>query len=94
MDEVLQDVDQDRIKVYLGQVLVHTSGYMEHLDVLKDVLREFRTYNLKVDVEESLFLTNELIFLGNSHLELSQNLAGCNRKRLFTFCISLDVKDG
>lgn len=66
MDEVLENVNQDRIKVYQGQVLVHTSGYTEHLDVLKDVLREFRAYNLKVDVEESVFLTDELIFLGRS----------------------------
>ena len=70
MDEVLDGVDRDRVKVYGGQILVHTSGYMEHLNVLKDLFRELRTFNLKVAVEESLFMVDELIYLGKCYLIL------------------------
>ena len=64
MEQALRKVDADQVKIYLGQVLVHTSSYAEHLTVLRDVFCAFRTYNLKVDLEESKFLTNELIYLG------------------------------
>lgn len=64
VSQVLKDVDADRVKVYLGQVLVHTSNYAEHLNTLRDVLCLFRAYNLKVDLEESQFLADELIYLG------------------------------
>ena len=70
MDEVLDGVNLDRVKVYRGQILVHTSGYEEHLNVLRDLFRELRTFNLKVGVEESLFMVDELIYLGKCYFVL------------------------
>ena len=64
MDNVLEDIDEDSITYYQGQVLVHSSSYDEHLLTLKSVFSAFRCYNLKVGVEESLFLARKLVFLG------------------------------
>ena len=65
MDEVLKDIDD--IQVYQGQVLVYSSSYEDHLWTLKSIFSAFRFYNLKIDVEESLFMASKLVFLGRSY---------------------------
>lgn len=52
MDKVLEDIDD--IQVYQGQVLVYSNSYEEHLSTLKECFAAFQSYNLKVDVDESL----------------------------------------
>ena len=68
MDEVLDGVDRDRVKVYGGQILVHTSGFDEHLKVLESVLHELQTSNLKAALKECQFGYNELVYLGKCYL--------------------------
>lgn len=64
MDKLLKDLDQDKIKVYRGQILVHTNGYFDQLNMLRDLFCELQRLNLKVDIEESQFLQKRLVYLG------------------------------
>lgn len=63
MDKLLRNLDRNRIKVYCGQILVHTNDYFENLGLLRDLFHELRALNLKVDAEESQFLKRELVYL-------------------------------
>ena len=66
MDEVLEDLDPDQVKVYRGQIFVHTNGYYDHLEMLRGLFRALRDLNLKVDVDESEFFQTEILYLGKS----------------------------
>ena len=76
VEEALKDVDASRVKIYQGQILVHSSSYVEHLRVLRDALAGLRAYNLKIDLDESIFLTDELIYLGRLLICCQMNLDG------------------
>ena len=64
MDNVLMHVDKNYVKCYQGQILVHTTNFDHHFSLLKTILKELKFANLKIDIEESCFLTNHLKFQG------------------------------
>ena len=73
MNDLLKKFDPDRIKVYGGQILVHTNGYYDHLEMLRDLFNELLEFNLKVASEESQFLREQLVYLGKFCFFLNQN---------------------
>lgn len=72
MDELVRNLDQDRIKVYRGQILVHTSDNEEHLNMLADLFQELHRFDLKVDVNESQFFQSQLIYLGKDFVLITK----------------------
>lgn len=50
--------------VYLGQILVFSKNYDSHFETLSRILDCLNESNLKVDIEESCFLVNEVKYLG------------------------------
>ena len=65
MDEVLEQVDRSMVKIYLGHILVHTGDDFDlHFRIVKQIFKELRNANLKIDAIESAFLMEELTYLG------------------------------
>lgn len=64
MENVLEGVDKNYVKIYLDQILVHSSGFDAHLIALNKVLSRIKSANLKVDLDESKFLMKSIKYIG------------------------------
>lgn len=65
MQSILRDVDKRFVKIYLGQILVHSVDHDSHMTVLMQILDSFQAWNVKIDFEQSYFLMKSVIFLGS-----------------------------
>ena len=65
MEAVLEGIDSNCFKVYLGHILVHTNNFDHHLFVLNKILSKLKSASLKIDVEESMFLMKEIVYIGS-----------------------------
>ena len=64
MEIVLNGINQNYIKIYMGRILVHTRTPEHHLDLLQNIFWRLRNSNLLIDFAESEFLTGGIDYLG------------------------------
>ena len=64
MDDVLINTDKKYVKNWQDSILIHTTNFNHHTNLLAEVLRELNDANLKVDPEESVFAVSHVKFLG------------------------------
>ena len=90
IQSVLRDIDHRFVKIYLGQVLVHSLDHESHLSVLKKILNCFQTWNVKIDYEKSYFLMDSVIFLGSL---INRNGRRTDPKRLLKLRRPMNIRD-
>ena len=56
----------DFVKVYIDDILIHTSTYEEHLSVLQRVFDMFNAIGLKLHPGKSIFCASQVDFLGHN----------------------------
>lgn len=64
MDRVIPSKYRDRIFVYLDDLLIFSSTFDEHLELLEVVAERLKWANLTINVEKSRFCFRELRYLG------------------------------
>lgn len=69
VDYCLVGLDPNQYKVYLGQILVHTADVNQHLNLLAVILNRLVSCNLRLDLNQCIFMCSSLSFLG---MELSK----------------------
>lgn len=70
MQQVLAGIDDDRVKVYLDDILVLAETHEKHKEVLEKVLRRLEEVNLKLNPKKCSWFQEKIIFLG---FEISKN---------------------
>jgi len=84
-ENILYAIDQHSIKIRLGEILVHSLNYFEHISILEKIFISFLDANIKVDAERSVFLMEEINYLGFNLNEngISIDLDSLNKIRFF-----------
>ena len=66
MEATFADFIQTKtLEVYLDDTIVHTNNIQQHSTILKQVFDRIREKNIKVSLEKSELVTEEVTFLGN-----------------------------
>lgn len=65
MNTVLRGLNGELALVYLDDILVFSVSLQEHLDRLRRVFDRLRAANLKIQVDKTEFLKQELLYLGH-----------------------------
>ena len=68
MEHVLANIHDEFkkfIRIYEGQILVFTESSEDHSYLLEKIMHCFAVHNVKIDLEESLFLAEEVTYLGS-----------------------------
>lgn len=63
--EVLKETDDNKVFVFMDDILITGKNVEEHNNNLRQVLKLFRKNNIKIKTEKSEFFKNELEFLGH-----------------------------
>lgn len=66
MDNVLRGLQGIHCMVYLDDILIYSSGILEHIQRLRSVFDRLRQTNLKVQLDKSEFLRKEVQYLGHT----------------------------
>lgn len=64
IDEVIPHYLRDRILVYLDDLLIASSTFDEHLELLTEVASRLKTAGLTINVDKSKFLLRQINYLG------------------------------
>lgn len=63
MDTVLRGLD---VLTYLDDVIIYSTSLQEHIEKCRQVFDRFRLHNLKIQMNKSEFLQNQVKFLGHT----------------------------
>lgn len=76
-DSNLTETDMSSVSVYLGEILIYSSKFSDHFELVKNVLKSLKYSNLRLDSEKSSFFTDRVYFLDHildkDGLSLDQN---------------------
>lgn len=64
MNNMLRKFDWKFSLVYLDDILIYSENYDDHLEHIKQVLKEILSYNLKINMKKSEFCAREIEYLG------------------------------
>ena len=64
MNEILGDLVNDCVVVYLDDILIYSRSQAEHVQHVKEVLRRLRNSNLYAKGSKCVFHATEVTFLG------------------------------
>src|SRR5437899_9594588 len=64
MHDVLREFLDQGVVVYLDDILIYSETEEQHVDLMRKVLQQLKDYQLGVNVEKSVFHTQEVEFLG------------------------------
>jgi Mg2+ and Co2+ transporter CorA len=65
-DQVLEGVDF--LKCYIGDVLVHSKGLLQHLAHLEELFKRLHEVNMKIHPKKCEFVVTSVIYLGHKIL--------------------------
>src|SRR5437868_6128974 len=64
MHKVLREFLDQGVVVYLDDILIYSETEKQHVELMRKVLQRLKNYHLAVNVEKSVFHTQEVEFLG------------------------------
>lgn len=66
MQQILSSVSSNKVIIYIDDILILSSTFGEHLDLVQKVLRTLAKYNIKVKISKCQFFKENVQFLGHN----------------------------
>ena len=64
MDEFLEGLDSQNIQIYMDDIVVFTQDKATHMDLLRNLIKRLKHYNLKVSKEKTHLFKRKVKFMG------------------------------
>jgi len=94
INDIFRDlIRENKILVYLDDILIATENVDEHLEILREVFNLARRHGLRFRLDKCSFLYREIIYLGYSIDESGIRPSAMNVESVINFPVPRNVKE-